>query len=113
LEQQWKDSNKPNFLQIAGFRYSWTKNPTAGKWVVEGSLKLANGDLIEMSKTYTVAVNNYLATGGDGFTVFKEAKVLKKNGPNDLDAFVNFLKEKAKTGPIKSKSLIDGRIQKL
>ncbi len=113
LEQQWKNSNKPNFLQIAGFRYSWTKNATAGKRVVEGSLKLANGDLVEKSKSYKVAVNNYLATGGDGFTVFLEAKVLAESGPNDLDAFVNFLKEKAKSGPIKSESLIDGRIQKL
>ncbi len=40
--------------------------------------------------TYRVAVNNFLAAGGDGFTVFAQGTDLT-GGPIDLDAFTAYL----------------------
>ena len=40
---------------------------------------------------YSVAVNNFVATGGDGFTVFKEGTNVV-TGPTDLDAMVEYIK---------------------
>ena len=34
------------------------------------------GQPLDMAKTYTVATNDYMATGGDGYDAFKEGKVL-------------------------------------
>ena len=38
-----------------------------------------------------MAVNNFVATGGDGFTVFKEGTNVV-TGPTDLDAMVEYIK---------------------
>jgi 5'-nucleotidase len=43
-----------------------------------------------MTATYRVTANNFLTTGGGGFTVFKEGTVIK-NGAIDLDAFVEYM----------------------
>ena len=37
-----------------------------------------------------MAVNNFVATGGDGFTVFKEGTNVV-TGPTDLDAMVEYI----------------------
>ena len=40
---------------------------------------------LDRSATYTVAANSFIATGGDGFTVFKEGQNPETLG-SDLDA---------------------------
>jgi 5'-nucleotidase len=40
--------------------------------------------------SYRVSVNNFLAAGGDGFTVFAQGTDLA-GGPIDLDAFTAYL----------------------
>ena len=50
----------------------------------------ANGNQLNPEQIYSVAVNNFLATGGDGFTVFKEGTNLV-TGPTDLDAMVEYI----------------------
>jgi 5'-nucleotidase len=49
-----------------------------------------NGVLQSPSKTYRVTVNNFMATGGDGFTTFR-AGVNPLGGAQDIDALVAYL----------------------
>ena len=51
----------------------------------------ANGNQLNPEQIYSVAVNNFVATGGDGFTVFKEGTNVV-TGPTDLDAMVEYIK---------------------
>jgi 2',3'-cyclic-nucleotide 2'-phosphodiesterase (5'-nucleotidase family) len=48
-----------------------------------------NGTPIGMSTTYRVTMNNFLATGGDGFTVFNEGTEAL-GGAQDIDALVAY-----------------------
>jgi 5'-nucleotidase len=49
------------------------------------------GAALDEAKTYKIAVNNFMAGGGDGLNVLKSAKKLD-TGIIDLDAFVEFIK---------------------
>lgn len=71
LEQQF-DSGlntvaKPNLLMpSASFRFSFDKSRPAGQRIVAMTL---GGKPIDPAKLYRVAVNNFLASGGDNFTL--------------------------------------------
>ncbi|MER7460296.1 bifunctional metallophosphatase/5'-nucleotidase [Micromonospora sp. NPDC126480] len=64
-------------------------DPCAGTRVVPGSLSFG-GVAVETGTTYRVTVNNFLAGGGDGFTVLTGGTNLV-TGQIDLDAFVAYL----------------------
>jgi len=100
LEQQWSGSNtgtNRKILQVSnGFTYTYTTqvDPATGRdvnqHVVAGSVKL-NGVAIAPTDKFQVAMNNFLADGGDGFSVFKEGTT-PIGGMVDLDAFVAWLR---------------------
>ena len=62
---------------------------TTGGRVVPGSLKI-DGVAVDGDSTYRVATLNFLANGGDGFTVFTEG-TNQKGGAEDLANLVDFL----------------------
>jgi len=72
LEQQWHDPTRPRVLPASkGFAYGWDPTKPEGERVAAASMKL-NGAPIDPAASYRVTVNNYLALGGDGFTVLKQ-----------------------------------------
>jgi 5'-nucleotidase len=92
LEQQWSArSERARILQPSrGFSYAWDASRPAGARVVADSLRL-NGRRIEAGRTYRVTVNDFLADGGDGFTVLREARD-RSGGPLDVDALTGYLR---------------------
>jgi 5'-nucleotidase len=60
-----------------------------GTRIVEGSLTI-DGVVVDPALTYRVTVNNFLAGGGDGFSVLKGG-TNNVTGPIDLDAFTTYL----------------------
>ena len=60
-------------LQISGLNYTWDKDTPIGQRIVE--ITDAKGNQLNPEQIYSVAVNNFVATGGDGFTVFKERQL--------------------------------------
>ena len=87
LEQQFQvDSNgnpRTRILQVSGLKFSYNSTNPAGQRIT--SVTLPNGTPVSRSTTYTVAANSFIATGGDGFTVFKEGTNPQTIG-GDLDA---------------------------
>ncbi|MFD6967991.1 bifunctional metallophosphatase/5'-nucleotidase [Streptomyces sp. NPDC059979] len=80
----------PKILQVSkGFTYTLDMTKTGADRIVVDSVKL-NGAAIDPAKTYRVAMNEFLAGGGDGFTVLKEHKN-KLVGASDLDCFNAYL----------------------
>lgn len=97
----WADG-KGQFLHVSkGMTYTFDLSKPAGSRLVSASL---NGQPLDDNKTYKVAVNNFTAGGGDGFTMFKGAKVLE-TGILDLDILANYL---AANNPIDAQN--EGRI---
>jgi 5'-nucleotidase len=85
LEQQWRDPARPRILQVSGgFAYSWDAAKSYGEHVDAASMKL-NGAAVAPMKFYRVTVNDYLALGGDGFTVLTSGTA-KQYGVYDDEA---------------------------
>ena len=101
LEQQWV---KPAFLQIHGITYSWSASAPVGDKVDPANV-LIDGVPLDLAATYTVAANNFLAEGGDSFTIFRDA-TNKVYWGSDLDALVDYIKYL----PQPFNALIEGRV---
>ncbi|MEW2413267.1 bifunctional metallophosphatase/5'-nucleotidase [Streptomyces sp. NPDC046866] len=89
----------PKILQVSkGFTYTLDMTKAGADRIVVDSVKL-NGQAIDPAKTYRVAMNEFLAGGGDGFTVLKEHKN-KLVGVPDLEAFNAYLAKSSAAAPI-------------
>ena len=86
LEQQWQPT-VTRMLQISGLTYTWDNALPVGSRVVE--IRDAGGTLLDPAATYTVTTNNFLATGGDGFSTFIGG-TNQIGGPVDLDALIEY-----------------------
>ena len=73
---------------MSGLKFSYTTTNPLGQKIT--SVTLPNGTPIDRSATYTVVANSFIATGGDGFTVFKEGTSPQTLG-SDLDALETYI----------------------
>jgi 5'-nucleotidase len=87
LEQQWKN-DKENLLQPAGISYTINHEAMIGEKIQ--NLMDKNGNKLEPSKVYSVAISDYLAFGGDGFSHFNSGEILS-TGSLIRDSFVDYL----------------------
>jgi 5'-nucleotidase len=91
LEQQFVGCGgqaTQRILQIsAGF--TWVRNLAGATCADKVSGLVLNGTPIEPTITYRVTMNNFLATGGDGFTVFNQG-TNALGGAQDIDALVAY-----------------------
>lgn len=71
---------KGAFPHVAGITVVFDSSKPAGKRVV--SMKV-NGAPIDAAKTYTVATNDFLVAGGDGYTMLTGKKVVGEYGAMD------------------------------
>lgn len=93
LEQQW-DRSRPQILAIShSFEYAWDSSKPVGNRVMFSSMKI-NGKPVDLKAKYRVAANEYLATGGSNFSVFKEGTDPVYSVP-DIEAVVNYFAKKS------------------
>ncbi len=98
LEQQWLDPKRPRILQVSrGFSYSWDDAKPFGERVIADSMSL-NGERVDPAKSYRITVNNYLATGGDGFTALAQGTA-QQFGVYDADALYAYFQAKSPISP--------------
>jgi 2',3'-cyclic-nucleotide 2'-phosphodiesterase (5'-nucleotidase family) len=110
LEQCYAPANPgKKLLQVTGIRFSVTVSNPDGTRIT--SLTLADGTPIVPTSTYRIVTNNYLATGGDNFSVFKQGTNLVTGG-SDITAFVDYVLWKWGTPPANTPftSVVEGRI---
>ena len=84
------------FPQVAGLRFTW--DPAAEPMARIKSVEVKTEDdawaPIDPAKVYTVATNNFMRTGGDGYTVLRdEATNAYDFGPGLEDVLANYLAE--------------------
>lgn len=99
LEQQWKaDSDGKSVLQVSsGLHYSWDSTRPAGQKIVPGSIRI-NGVPLADDKVVRVVANNFLAEGGDTFTVLGQGTRRADTKIRDLDALLAYLAKHDKYG---------------
>ena len=98
LEQQWLDPKRPRVLQVSkGFNYAWDNAKPYGDRIIADRMSL-HGQRIDPATSYRVTVNNYLAVGGDGFTVLKEGSA-QQFGVYDVDALYAYFQANSPLSP--------------
>jgi len=92
LNQQFNNPSAGSnriMLPSGNVRYQWTT--VGGPHVVDGSVSFDGGtSFIDKAATYRVSMNNFMADGGDGYTVFTRC-TQPLGGEVDLDAFARYL----------------------
>ena len=104
------DDGAGRFMQVSGLKYSFDRSKPAGGRVV--SVEVKEGDAfvpVDPAKTYIVAANNYVRTGGDGFKVFATKAINAYDfGPNLEEAVAAYI-----TANSPYKPYTDGRISEV
>lgn len=113
LEQQFANCNGQGtanrIMQISSsLKYTWNSAGTCGTRIVDVSFTptdvtvvppvvtapaeyIVSGGVVQNpTKTYRVTVNNFMATGGDGFGVFVGGTSVQ-GGAQDIDALISYL----------------------
>jgi 5'-nucleotidase len=119
LEQQFPPTQSaPKVLLVSGIKYSYNLALPAGSRIT--SLTLADDTPIANdATTYTVTMNEYLATGGDKFSTFLLGTNVTRIGVSDLDALVDYVQHLYGLPPSNTPinpavyPTIEGRITKL
>lgn len=76
------------FLQVSGLTFEVDPKAQPGGRVINVRV---NGERISPSKTYTVATNDFLAAGGDGYETFMNAKLVADTGIMLRDVMVDYV----------------------
>lgn len=105
LNQQWLNQAFPRMLKTSGLTYTWDNSRPVGDRIVEVR---KDGVPITLATNYTVTVNNFLAAGGDNFTVLPQGSN-HVGGPIDLDALIEYIESL----PQPFAAAIEGRILRL
>ena len=98
------ERNSGRFPQVSGMSFTYNPKAKAGSRV--NSVKIGTSPLIK-GKTYTVATNDYMASGGDGYSVLKKAKVIinASNATLMASMVMDYIKAKGSISP-----KVEGRI---
>lgn len=104
LERQWETPLPPHNLAVSGLTYTFDERKPAGDRIVDIRV---NGTPLDPNGSYTAAMVDFLATGGDKYTVFREGTDIV-NGPYDVDALVAYMESLPE--PVDAKP--EGRIAK-
>lgn len=99
LEQQWVlTASTAHVMQVSsGFSYAWDAGLPINERIDATSMML-HGHPVEPEQNYRVVMNDFLAEGGDGVTVFRDGLDRVVTPVLDLQALTGYLQHKAAMG---------------
>jgi 5'-nucleotidase len=106
LERQWQAPLPPHNLFVSGIVYTWDAAKPAGSRVTNVTV---HGVPLDLNANYTASMADYLAGGGDGYTIFEEGNDMTYDGPVDVDALVAW----GGSLPQPVNVTVDGRIRQI
>jgi 5'-nucleotidase/UDP-sugar diphosphatase len=95
------------FPQVGGMRYSWDPSAPAGSRITGIQVSDGRGGFtpIDPNASYRVVVNNFIAGGGDGYSVLQRGTNKVDTGFLDADVLVEYLQARSPVNP-----QVEGRI---
>ncbi len=111
LEEQWQpDGASRPFLHLGvseGLTYEYDPSLAKGSRITSVDL---DGAPIDPAATYRVAMNSFLAVGGDNFATFKDGANKRDTGQDDLDALITYFEENSPVLPSQQeRAIINGQ----
>ncbi len=101
------DEGDGRFAQVSGLEFIWNPEIPAGLRVHE---VLVGGQALDLEATYTVATNDFMASGGDGYSMLRDAEVVvpAEAGPLLSNLVIDYIEERGNVSP-----LVEGRIRRV
>jgi len=93
---------KGAFPHVAGLTFKFDPSQPAGSRVVEAKV---NGEELDPNKMYKVATNDFMAAGGDDYTMFADDKLIGEY-PGLDEVLISYIEEHGTEG-----AKVEGRIQ--
>lgn len=88
------------FPRTAGFTFAFDASAPFGERVT--AIKLDDGTSMDMNATYSLAISNYVANGGDKIDSFSDARVTSTGTAIDVDVFSEYIKRHGELSPLKT-----------
>ena len=88
-----EDREPGRFPQVSGLKFVFDASKLPGQRITQASV---NGKPVDRNAKYTIATSDFLVSrGGDGYTMFKDAKILiaADAAPKDSEVFEKAIKE--------------------
>ncbi len=79
------------FPHVAGMSYKIDPSKEAGNRIVDLKIK---GEPVDLNKTYTLATNDFMAVGGDGYTMLGEGGELVGEFEGLDEALIKYIEKK-------------------
>jgi 2',3'-cyclic-nucleotide 2'-phosphodiesterase (5'-nucleotidase family) len=95
-------SKQRGILQVSGLRVEYGSSRRGGRMVRKAVL--TDGKPLEPNRSYRVAVNDFLAAGGDGYLILKQGRKVV-SGDDVREAVIDYLSKHSPVNP-----RIEGRI---
>lgn len=100
----WGDPQRENgFLQVSGLQVAYQR--TGSHLLLDSQDVRVGGRPVDPHREYTVAVERYLYAGGDGYTNFRDARLISDTMVSSLSVMLQHLRNMASLD-----SAVDGRI---
>ena len=78
------------YIQFSGLKVEFDASQPVGEKIIKASL--VNGEPIDMDKRYSIAVPDFMADGGDGYTIFKKGENIVNSNKVLREIFANSIK---------------------
>ncbi|MFH0777241.1 MAG: 5'-nucleotidase C-terminal domain-containing protein [Candidatus Eisenbacteria bacterium] len=89
-------TSRSSVTQVSGIRYTYDPREPAGQRIKH--VELEDGTPISPKKLYLIATNDYMASGGDRFEVFKHGKGIRNSQILVRDAIIVWMERIHKAG---------------
>ncbi len=85
-----------HFPHVSGMTYKFDASKPVGERILEATIK---GEPLDTAKTYKLVTNDFMATGGDDYTMFK-GKLFVAEGGLLSDVLIAYFEEKGEVNPV-------------
>lgn len=100
------ESGAGRFPQVGGLRFAYNPSLPAKSRIIKVEVLVGGKyEMLDPNKTYRLVTNNFMATGGDGYSVFTQGKKVYNSGLLMADALADYIKLNSPVNP-----KVEGRI---
>jgi 2',3'-cyclic-nucleotide 2'-phosphodiesterase/3'-nucleotidase/5'-nucleotidase len=90
---------KGRFPQVAGFRFTWNSASEPGSRIVSVEIQAEGGYVpLDENAIYRIVINDYMYSGGDGYTVFGEGANSSNPSFTYFEIMLEYLKNNSPVG---------------